>query len=152
MNELQDLYREVILDHNRQPRNFGTLEGADRVIDGVNPLCGDRMTLYVKLDGDRIVDIRFEGTGCAISVASASLMTERVKGLTRSEALTLFRAIHNMLTGSGTDAGALSVEQLDKLAALAGVREYPSRVKCASLGWHALDAALESKADSVTTE
>jgi nitrogen fixation protein NifU and related proteins len=148
MNELQELYREVILDHNRQPRNFGRIEDADRVIDGVNPLCGDKMTLYVKLDNDRIADLRFEGTGCAISVASSSLMTEKVKGLSRQEALDLFNAVHDMLTGNDS----VPVEELDKLAALAGVREFPSRVKCASLAWHALDAALESSADKVTTE
>jgi nitrogen fixation protein NifU and related proteins len=148
MNELQELYREVILDHNRHPRNFGKLENADRVIHGVNPLCGDKMTLYLKLENDRITDLQFEGTGCAISVASSSLMTERVKGMSRNEALELFHTVHDMLTGN--DSAPL--EELDKLAALAGVRDFPSRVKCASLAWHALDAALESSADKVTTE
>jgi nitrogen fixation protein NifU and related proteins len=148
VNELQELYREVILDHNRHPRNFGALDDADRVVAGVNPLCGDKMTLYLKLDGDRVTDVRFQGTGCAISVASSSLMTERVKGLTRAEALALYRQVHDMLTGRGTEPP----ESLEKLAALAGVREYPSRVKCASLAWHALDSALEGAADTVTTE
>src|SRR5690606_10698285 len=140
---------EVILDHNRRPRNFGELPNADRVIEGVNPLCGDKMTLYVKLDGGKIVDIRFKGTGCAISVASSSLMTERVKGATVPASLELFDKVHEMLTGES----AAPAEELEKLAALAGVREYPARVKCASLGWHALRAALGSQADtSVTTE
>jgi nitrogen fixation protein NifU and related proteins len=100
MNGLQELYREVILDHNKSPRNFGQIEDADRVVNGVNPLCGDKMTLYVKLDGDRIDDVRFEGTGCAISIASSSLMTERVKGSTVDETLDLFNDVHDMLTGS----------------------------------------------------
>ncbi|HEX6993532.1 MAG TPA: SUF system NifU family Fe-S cluster assembly protein [Gammaproteobacteria bacterium] len=147
MNELKELYREVILDHNRSPRNFGELEGADRVVEGVNPLCGDRMTLYVKLGDGRIADIKFKGTGCAISVASSSLMTERVKGATVEESMRLFEQIHEMLTGSGAPP-----EALDKLAALGGVREYPARVKCASLGWHALKTALSGDGDRVSTE
>lgn len=147
MNELNDLYREVILDHNRDPRNFGEIEGADRVIEGVNPLCGDKMTLYVKLDGDRIVDIRFKGTGCAISVASSSLMTERVRGSSVDDSLKLYDRIHDMLTGSAEPG-----EDLDKLAALAGVREYPTRVKCASLAWHALRTALKGGEERVSTE
>lgn len=148
MNELQDLYREVILDHNRDPRNFGELADADRVVEGVNPLCGDKMTLYIKLAGDRIEDIKFKGTGCAISVASSSLMTERVKGQSIAESMGLFEKIHDMLTGS-----ELSLpEDLDKLAALAGVREYPSRVKCASLSWHALHSALSNADDRISTE
>lgn len=148
MNELRELYREVILDHNRTPRNFGEIENADRVIDGVNPLCGDRMTLYIKLDGDRITDIRFKGTGCAISVASSSLMTERVKGTTVDESLLLFNQIHDMLTGAVDEPP----DDLDKLAALAGVREFPARVKCASLGWHALKNALTGEGQKVSTE
>ena len=147
MNGLQDLYREVILDHNRSPRNFGPLDDADRVINGVNPLCGDRMTLYVKLDGDRITDARFEGTGCAISVASSSLMTERVKGTTVQETLDLFEQVHDMLTGL-----AEPNDKMEKLAALAGVREFPSRVKCASLAWHALKTALTSDKQQISTE
>ncbi len=149
MTDLTDLYREVILDHNRKPRNFGEIEGADRVIEGVNPLCGDRMTLYVKLDNDRIDDVRFKGTGCAISVASSSLMTERVKGSTVDESLTLFEQVHRMLTEQ-TDAEQ-SVD-LGKLAALSGVREYPSRIKCASLAWHALKTALTGDDEAVSTE
>jgi nitrogen fixation NifU-like protein len=148
MNELQDLYREVILDHNRHPRNFGPLANADRVIEGVNPLCGDKMTLYIKLDGDRIQDVSFEGTGCAISVASSSLMTERVKGNTVSDTLQLFDQVHQMLTGKDEEPS----DSMEKLAALAGVREYPSRVKCASLGWHALKSALTGDTDRISTE
>ncbi len=151
MNDLQDLYREVILDHNRRPRNFGELEDADRVVEGVNPLCGDRMTLYVKLNGDTVQDIRFKGTGCAISVASSSLMTERVKGASLQENLALFEKIHEMLTAAEFDDSA-QTQELDKLAALSGVREYPTRVKCASLAWHALRSALTDADDEVSTE
>lgn len=147
MNDLQDLYREVILDHNRSPRNFGEIKNADRVVNGVNPLCGDKMTLYLKLDGDRIDDARFEGTGCAISVASSSLMTERIKGAGIDETLELFDAVHGMLTGA-TEPN----EKMEKLAALAGVRDYPSRVKCASLAWHALKTALSSSDEQISTE
>jgi nitrogen fixation protein NifU and related proteins len=150
VDELQDLYRQVILDHNRNPRNFGELADATRVVAGVNPLCGDKMTLYVKLGDGKIEDIRFQGTGCAISVASSSLMTERVKGLPVSAALQLFEKIHELLTTSSDQAPA---PDLDKLAALGGVREYPSRVKCASLGWHALKSAVaDETASNVTTE
>lgn len=148
MNELQELYRETILDHNRAPRNFGELGDADRVVEGVNPLCGDKMTLYVKLDGDTISDIRFKGSGCAISVASSSLMTERVKGASISETVDLYDQVHDMLTGAVEEPP----ESMDKLAALAGVREFPSRVKCASLAWHALKAALDGGEQEVTTE
>jgi len=149
VSDLTDLYREVILDHNRTPRNFGEIQDADRVIEGVNPLCGDRMTLYVKLSNGRVEDVRFKGTGCAISVASSSLMTERVKGTTVDESLLLFKQIHRMLTET-TDEAERS--ELGKLAALSGVREYPSRVKCASLGWHALKTALASDDGEVSTE
>jgi nitrogen fixation NifU-like protein len=149
VDDLQELYRQVILDHNRNPRNFGELADATRVVAGVNPLCGDKMTLYVKLDAGRIEDIRFQGTGCAISVASSSLMTERVKGSSVAEALALFSKVHDLLTGEHDH----DAENLDKLAALGGVREYPSRVKCASLAWHALKSAVGSEpAASVTTE
>ena len=138
--QLSDLYRDVILDHNRQPRNFGDLNSPDATIEGYNPLCGDRLTLRLKLAGDRITDIRFEGQGCAISTASASLMTEAVKGKTRSEAMALFERIHRLLT----DDAAPVDEELGKLAALSGVREFPARVKCASLCWHTLASALRS--------
>jgi nitrogen fixation NifU-like protein len=137
--ELNDLYRDVILDHNRRPRNFGPLEAADASADGVNPLCGDRLTLRLKLAADKIEEIRFEGQGCAISTASASLMTEAVKGKTRAEALGLFERIHRLLTEDDAEPDGLG-----KLAALSGVREYPARVKCASLCWHTLASALKS--------
>ena len=150
--ELNDLYRDVILDHNRQPRNFGDLEAADAIVEGFNPLCGDRLTLRLKLIGDKIGDIRFEGQGCAISTASASLMTEAVKGKTRVEALQLFDRVHQLLT----DDSAPGADALGKLAALSGVREYPVRVKCASLCWHTLASALRSTDDrplsAVSTE
>ncbi len=139
--ELNDLYRDVILDHNRRPRNFGPLEPADVSVEGFNPLCGDRLTLRLKMDGGMIADIRFDGQGCAISTASASLMTEAVKGLTRSQALELFDRVHRLLTDDA--AGA---DDLGKLAALCGVREFPARVKCASLCWHTLASALHSRA------
>jgi len=150
VDDLQELYREVILDHNRNPRNFGELADATRVVSGVNPLCGDKMTLYVKLGDGTIKDIRFRGTGCAISVASSSLMTERVKGAPVTAALELFDKVHELLTAAHDHEPA---EGLDKLAALGGVREYPSRVKCASLAWHALKSAVaDDSASAVTTE
>ena len=160
--ELNDLYRDVILDHNRTPRNFGALEAADASVQGFNPLCGDRLTLQLRMAGDTIEDIRFEGEGCAISTASASLMTEAVKGRTRAEALGLFGRVHRLLTEDGppgaqaNGVAAGEVEDLGKLAALSGVREFPARVKCASLCWHTLVSALESpdprQVASVSTE
>jgi nitrogen fixation NifU-like protein len=147
--DLKDLYRDVIVDHNRNPRNFGKLEPADAHADGHNPLCGDRLTVYANLDGDRISDIKFEGSGCAISVSSASLLTEAVKGKSRSEVKQLFDAVHALLTQQ--DA-SVDVTKLGKLAALSGVREFPARVKCASLCWHTLNAALDAQSDPVTTE
>ena len=138
--ELNDLYRDVILDHNRQPRNFGDLEPADASVEGFNPMCGDHLTLRLRLSRDTISEIRFEGQGCAISTASASLMTEAVKGKSRGEALKLFERVHQLLT----DDAAPPAEELGKLAALSGVREYPARVKCASLCWHTLASALKS--------
>jgi nitrogen fixation NifU-like protein len=137
--ELNDLYRDVILDHNRRPRNFGMLEPADASVEGFNPMCGDRLTVRLKMAGDEISDIRFEGQGCAISTASASLMTEAVKGKTRSEALALFDRVHRLLTDDAAPS-----DELGKLAALSGVREFPARVKCASLCWHTLASALKS--------
>jgi nitrogen fixation NifU-like protein len=138
--EINDLYRDVILDHNRQPRNFGDLEPADASVEGFNPMCGDHLTLRLRLNEDTISDIRFKGEGCAISTASASLMTEAVKGRTRDEALELFERVHQLLT----DDAAPPADELGKLAALSGVREYPARVKCASLCWHTLASALKS--------
>jgi nitrogen fixation NifU-like protein len=137
--ELNDLYRDVILDHNRRPRNFGVLTPADASVEGFNPLCGDRLTVRLKMAGDEIADIRFEGQGCAISTASASLMTEAVKGKTRAHALALFDRVHRLLTDD-----TASGDELGKLAALSGVREFPARVKCASLCWHTLASALQS--------
>jgi nitrogen fixation NifU-like protein len=147
--DLKDLYRDVIVDHNRNPRNFGKLEPADAHAEGHNPLCGDRLTLYVNLDGDRIRETRFEGGGCAISVASASLLTEAVKGKSRAEVQALFEDMHTLLTRH--DA-SVDLSTLGKLAALSGVREFPARVKCASLCWHTLNAALEQRDEAVSTE
>ncbi len=144
--QLTDLYREVILDHNRHPRNRGRLDPHDGEARGHNPLCGDRLTLTLRRDGERVEDLRFEGNGCAISMASASLMTEAVKGRTRAEVDALFQRVHALLTEQGASAA-----DLGKLAALSGVREYPARVKCASLCWHTLNAALE-RGDTVSTE
>jgi nitrogen fixation protein NifU and related proteins len=142
--ELNELYRDVILDHNRHPRNFGPLDPADASIEGFNPLCGDRLTLRLRMSDDSISDIRFEGQGCAISTASASLMTEAVKGKSRAEAMQLFERVHRLLT----DDAAVS-ENLGKLAALSGVREYPARVKCASLCWHTLSSALQASGSHI---
>jgi nitrogen fixation protein NifU and related proteins len=147
--DLKDLYRDVIVDHNRHPRNFGKLDPADAHADGHNPLCGDRLSLYVNLDGDRIREARFDGSGCAISVASASMLTEAIKGKTRAEVHKLFEEMHTLLTQH--DA-AVDTAGLGKLAALSGVREFPARVKCASLCWHTLNAALERQAAPVSTE
>jgi len=145
--DLKELYRDVILDHNRHPRNFGRLSPADAEADGHNPLCGDRLTVSLRLDGDRIADVRFEGSGCAISTASASLMSEAVKGRDRAAVRRLFEDIHALLTRPD----AVPAPELGKLAALSGVREFPARVKCASLCWHTLNAALE-RGGTVTTE
>ena len=146
--DLKDLYRDVILDHNRQPRNFGRLPDATGSAEGHNPLCGDQLSLTVRLNGERIEDIRFEGKGCAISTASASLMTEAVKGKDRAAARSLFDQVHALLT---RPEGAPNAS-LGKLAALSGVREFPARVKCASLCWHTLNAALEHGPSTVSTE
>jgi nitrogen fixation NifU-like protein len=147
--DLKDLYRDVIVDHNRNPRNFREMPEADRRADGYNPLCGDKLTVFVKLDGDRISDVSFHGTGCAISVASASLLTESVKGRTVSEAEKLFSSMHDLLT---RDDAPVDVASLGKLGALSGVREFPARVKCASLCWHTLEAALHQQDEPVKTE
>jgi len=146
--DLKDLYRDVILDHNKRPRNFGKLDGADAQADGHNPLCGDRLSVFVKMNGDRVEDLRFEGKGCAISTASASLMTEAVKGKDKAAIGTLFEKVHNLLTQQDAVPGP----ELGKLAALSGVREFPARVKCASLCWHTLNAALDRGASTVSTE
>jgi nitrogen fixation protein NifU and related proteins len=146
--DLKELYRDVILDHNRTPRNFGRLEPADGRAQGHNPLCGDELSLFVRLDGERIADVRFEGKGCAISTASASLMTEAVRGKDRAAVRELFDKVHTLLTQQDAPLD----DSLGKLAALSGVREFPARVKCASLCWHTLNAALGSGPTAVTTE
>jgi len=146
--DLKDLYRDVILDHNRHPRNFGVLEPRDTQAEGNNPLCGDRLTVSLRLEGERIADIRFEGKGCAISTASASLMTEAVKGKQLGAVRELFGQVHALLTRDDAPAAAA----LGKLAALSGVREFPARVKCATLCWHTLNAALEHAGTTVSTE
>ncbi len=146
--ELKDLYRDVILDHNRHPRNFGRLAGSELEAEGHNPLCGDRLTVSVRLEGERIADIRFEGQGCAISTASASLMTEAVKGKERAAVQELYGKVHALLTRPEASADA----SLGKLAALSGVREFPARVKCASLCWHTLKGALSDAHQPVSTE
>jgi nitrogen fixation NifU-like protein len=148
MSELGDLYQEVILDHNRRPRNFRAIADASRTQEGYNPLCGDRLTLYVQLDGDRIADVAFQGSGCAISKASASLMTEALKGKTVEEARALFEEFHDMVTSSPETPAA----DLGKLSALSGVREYPTRIKCASLAWHTMKAAVAGDHGTVSTE
>lgn len=146
--DLKDLYREVILDHNRSPRHFGRLDPADSSAAGHNPLCGDKLSVTLRMDGEQVTDLRFEGQGCAISVASASLMTEAVHGRSRAEIARLYEAVHALLTGHEHVAGV----ELGKLLALAGVAEYPARVKCASLCWHTLNAALEHIPVPVSTE
>lgn len=149
MSELDDLYQEVILDHGRRPRNFHALPGADRVAEGLNPLCGDHYKVFLKLEGDRIADVAFEGSGCAISKASASLMTGAVKGKTVAEAERLFGAVHALITEG---PGKADPAELGKLAVLSGVNAFPTRVKCASLAWHALKNALHADAQVASTE
>jgi nitrogen fixation NifU-like protein len=147
MSGLAELYQEVILDHNRRPRNFRTIAGAT-CQEGYNPLCGDRLKVYVSVDAGRITDVAFEGSGCAISKASASLMTEALKGRTIDEARAMFDAFQGMVTSPlGSD-----LPEVGKLAALAGVREFPARIKCASLAWHAVRAAIEGASAPVSTE
>ncbi len=150
MTDLNGLYQELILDHNKRPRNYGRPAQADRSAEGYNPLCGDRVTVYVQVKNDIVEDVHFEGTGCAISTASASLMTEALKGKTKAEAEALFASFHDMVTGIAAASG--DVRKLGKLAALSGVCEYPTRVKCATLVWHTLRAALHGDGKAVTTE
>jgi nitrogen fixation NifU-like protein len=139
MSDLNELYQEVILDHNRRPRNFRTIDPASHRADGHNPLCGDRLSLYLQVDAGQIADVAFQGSGCAISKASASMMTDAVKGHSVAEAQALFERFHRMVTTPPDQP----VENLGKLSVLAGVREFPVRVKCASLAWHTLKAALD---------
>jgi len=153
MSDLRDLYQEVILDHQRHPRNFRVLADATRLQEGYNPLCGDRLILYIKLRDNRIEDIAFQGSGCAISTASASVMTETVKGKTIEEAEALFHAFHELVTGQeSSEAKHLPRPALGKLAVFSGVREFPVRVKCATLAWHTLHAALQGRDETVSTE
>jgi nitrogen fixation NifU-like protein len=154
MDNLGNLYQEVILDHSRRPRNFRKMEGASRKADGYNPLCGDRVTIYLSMDGDVVKDASFQGSGCAISTSSASILTESMKGKTRAEAEALFETFHDLVTGernANPDA-----PELGKLAVFSGVSEFPARVKCATLSWHTLRAALESpnvdEAAQISTE
>ena len=146
MSDLSDLYQEVILDHNRRPRNFHALADASHTAEGYNPLCGDRLTLYLRLAGDTIEDLAFEGAGCAISKASASMMTDALKGRSVAEANALFERFHRMVTTPPDQP----VEDMGKLSSLAGVREFPVRVKCASLAWHTLKAALRHEGRTST--
>ncbi len=148
MNDLSDLYQEVILDHNKRPRNFHRMEQPNRHADGHNPLCGDRVTIYLDIENDRVRDVSFEGSGCAISKASASMMTEAIKGMTLAEVESLFRSFHGLVTGQ-EPAGE---EDLGKLVVFSGVREFPARVKCASLAWHTMHAALENVSEVTSTE
>ncbi len=150
MSDLSDLYREVVLDHGKRPRNFGPLEGATHRAEGLNPLCGDHFTVYATLDGDRIREARFEGSGCAISKASASVMTGIVKGKTAEEIEVLFERFHRLVTEGPIAAG--DPDTLGKLAVFGGVHEYPTRVKCASLPWHTLRAAIRGQGEPVSTE
>ncbi len=150
MNELRDLYQEMILEHSRRPRNLRAIEGTEHRADGYNPLCGDEVTVYVSVEGDLITDVSFVGTGCAISTASASILTDLLKGRTRAEAEVIFTRFHDLVTGKPGDSG-----ELGKLVVFGGVCEFPARVKCATLAWHTFRAALEETQDRegpVTTE
>jgi len=148
MPELRDLYQEVILEHSKAPRNYKALESANHKAEGYNPLCGDRFTVYLEMDGDKIREIGFQGAGCAISKASASMMTQSVKGKTKAEAEKIFHRFHDLVTGHGHGDEA----ELGKLAVFSGVSEFPMRVKCATLAWHTLEAALEGKQEKISTE
>ena len=149
MSDLSELYQETILDHNKRPRNFGVLPDANREAKGHNPLCGDNVTVYLHMEGDVIRDISFQGSGCAISKASASMMTDALKGKTEAEAEAIFQTFHHLVTSEADPD--VDEEELGKLAVFGGVREYPARVKCASLAWHTLHSALAS-GDIVSTE
>jgi nitrogen fixation NifU-like protein len=150
MSDLRELYQELIIDHSKRPRNFKVLETADRKLEGYNPLCGDKITVFLELEHDRVKNVSFQGSGCAISTASASVMTETVKGKTLAEAEALFEVFHNLVMGKPPAAG--NAPELGKLAVFSGVSEFPARVKCASLAWHTLHAALRGQGDTVSTE
>ena len=147
MSDLSDLYQEVILDHNRRPRNFRVIQAPTHRAEGYNPLCGDRLNLYVQVDGDVITDVAFQGSGCAISKASASILTEAIRGKSRSDVKALFDKVHELVT-----TGRNSSPELGKLAVFAGVHKFPARVKCAILPWHAAMSAVEGKNETVSTE
>jgi len=149
MSDLRDLYQDVILEHSKAPRNFRALPAADHKAEGYNPLCGDQFTVYLTLEGDTITDISFQGSGCAISKSSASMMTQALKGKTLAEAQEIFERFHKVVTGHG---GTADEAELGKLAVFSGVSEFPVRVKCATLAWHTLQAALEGKEESISTE
>jgi nitrogen fixation NifU-like protein len=151
MSDLRDLYQEVILDHSRQPRNFRRPDQANRQARGDNPLCGDKVTVFLTIEDGKVADVGFQGRGCAISMASASLMTDIIKGKSEAEARALFERFHDEMTGKSACHGAAAGE-LDKLTVLSGVREYPMRVKCATLSWQTLMAALNKQQDGVSTE
>ncbi len=148
MSDLRELYQDVILEHSKAPRNYRELQNANHKAEGFNPLCGDHFTIYLDLEGDKIKDVTFQGSGCAISKASASMMTQSVKGKSKEEAEKIFEGFHKLVTGEGNG----DRESLGKLAVFAGVSEFPVRVKCATLAWHTLHAALEGKQDPITTE
>ena len=148
-DELRELYQEVILDHSKRPRNFGQPTTSNRRARGNNPLCGDRMNLYLTVEDGVVKDVAFDGRGCAISIASASLMTEMIKSKTADEVRALFDRFHRLVTDEGAD---VDLGELDKLTVFSGVREFPVRVKCATLAWHTLTAALDGKAEDVSTE
>ncbi|HUA15944.1 MAG TPA: SUF system NifU family Fe-S cluster assembly protein [Verrucomicrobiae bacterium] len=152
MADLRELYQELILEHSKAPRNYRALEAANHKAEGYNPLCGDRFTVYLKVDGDSIQDISFQGSGCAISKASASMMTQSLKGKSISEAKKLFERFHQTVTGQATNNSNGSEAEVGKLAVFAGVSEFPSRVKCATLAWHTLQAALDGDQHSISTE
>ena len=153
MSDFHGLYQEVILDHNKKPRNFRAIQDADRRAEGFNRLCGDKVTIFLKMDGDKISDVSFQGSGCAISTASASILTDAVKGKTREEAEVLFHKFHELVTGECTgDCEKSAPAVLGKLAVFAGVSEYPARVKCASLAWHTLHNALDNQSEEASTE
>ena len=148
-DDLRELYQDVIIEHSKRPRNFRPLDDSARKADGYNPLCGDTVTIYLTLEGDRVKDVSFQGHGCAISTASASVMTEMLKGKTRAQAEELFHTFHDLVTGKASDADP---ERLGKLAVFAGVSEFPARVKCATLCWHTARAAMEGREEPVSTE
>tara|TARA_Y100001960_G_C14116326_1_gene560001 strand:- start:63 stop:515 length:453 start_codon:yes stop_codon:yes gene_type:complete len=148
MSELDDIYQEIVLEHSRKPRNFRKIDEADQVQEGYNPLCGDQYTIYISMDGDTVSDISFQGTGCAISKASASMMTEEVIGKTKNQATRIFEAFRSMITKDNENVK----EDLGDIEVLQGVSEYPTRIKCATLSWHAMHAAVEDQEGDISTE